>query len=59
MTRVEYTFAARPGSPADRIKDLLGFRLWLRAKSRTGLQRLARILEEGRGSTHAATVAAG
>jgi uncharacterized protein YndB with AHSA1/START domain len=59
MTRVEYSFEAVPGASADRLKDLLGFRLWLMTKSRGGLQGLARNLEEGRPSTHAATVAAG
>jgi len=59
MTRVEYSFEAVPGSAGDRLKDLLGFRPWLTAKSRGGLQRLAKTLEEGRPSTHAATVAAG
>jgi uncharacterized protein YndB with AHSA1/START domain len=59
MTRVEYTFSAVPGTPADRLKDLLGFRLWLLAKSRGALRRLARSLEEGARSDGAATVAAG
>jgi uncharacterized protein YndB with AHSA1/START domain len=59
MTRVEYTFEARPASPADRLKELLGFRAWLAAKSRGGLRRLADALEEDRPSTRAATVAAG
>ena len=59
MTHVEYSFEAVPGSPADRLKDLLGFRPWLMSKSRGGLQLLGKILEEGRPSTHAATVAAG
>jgi uncharacterized protein YndB with AHSA1/START domain len=59
MTRVEYRFEAVPGVPADRIRDLLGFRAWLKAKSRGGLGQLAAILETGRPSTHAATVAAG
>jgi len=59
MTRVEYTFEAAAGTPADRLKGLLGFRPWLMAKSRGALQRLAKTLEEGPPSTRAATVAAG
>jgi uncharacterized protein YndB with AHSA1/START domain len=59
MTRVEYGFEAVPGVPADRLRDLLGFRAWLKSKSRGGLRQLAAILERGRPSTHAATVAAG
>jgi uncharacterized protein YndB with AHSA1/START domain len=59
MTRVEYTFAATPAGPADRLKFLLGFRPWLAAKSRRALRNLADTLEKGRPSTHAATVAAG
>jgi uncharacterized protein YndB with AHSA1/START domain len=59
MTQIEYSFEAVPATPADRMRDLLGFRAWLASKSRGGLQRLARNLEEGRPSTRAATVAAG
>jgi uncharacterized protein YndB with AHSA1/START domain len=59
MTLVEYTFSAVSGSRADRVRELLGFRAWLKAKSRTALGRMAEVLEEDRPSTRAATVAAG
>jgi uncharacterized protein YndB with AHSA1/START domain len=59
MTRVEYSFSAARGAPADRFRELLGFRAWLRSRSRRALQRLAQGLEQDRPSTHAASVAAG
>jgi uncharacterized protein YndB with AHSA1/START domain len=59
MTRVEYEFSTGAGKPADRLRALLGLRLWLKAKHRRALQRLAGVLEGGTASTDAATVAAG
>jgi hypothetical protein len=59
MTHVEYTFAAVPGAPGDRLRELLGLRMWLKARGRKALRRLTEILEEDRPTTHAATVAAG
>jgi uncharacterized protein YndB with AHSA1/START domain len=59
MTSVEYTFTAIPSTAGDRIRELLGFRAWLRAKSHRALQRLAQALEQGRAPSGTATVAAG
>jgi hypothetical protein len=59
MTRVELTFSTAPSAGADRLRELLGGRLWLTLKCRRALRRLRQILEEGEPSTHAVRVAAG
>jgi hypothetical protein len=59
MTRVELTFSSEPVAAPDRLREMLGGRLWLTFKCRRALRRLKLILEEGEPSTHAVRVAAG
>jgi uncharacterized protein YndB with AHSA1/START domain len=59
MTRVEYRFESESSNPVDRLKEALGMRGWLRRKARTGLARMARVLEEGVPSAQAVRPAAG
>jgi uncharacterized protein YndB with AHSA1/START domain len=59
MTRVEYRFETTPASPADRLKEALGQRGWLKRGARRALGRLAHVLEEGEPSAHAVRPAAG
>jgi uncharacterized protein YndB with AHSA1/START domain len=59
MTKVEYEFESFPATRLDRLKEALGLRAWLRRNSAKALRRLARTLEHGEPSMHAARVAAG
>jgi uncharacterized protein YndB with AHSA1/START domain len=59
MTEVEYELSSAPATKADALRDALGGRIWLKLQSRRALRRLARALEEGMQSAHAAGVAAG
>jgi uncharacterized protein YndB with AHSA1/START domain len=59
MTRVELTYSTEPATPADRLKEALGQRAWLRAKWRRALRRMAEVLEQGEPSSRAVRVAAG
>jgi uncharacterized protein YndB with AHSA1/START domain len=59
MTRVELTFALRPATLTDRLREALGVRLWLGYRQRRALRRLQLILEQGESSAPAARVAAG
>jgi uncharacterized protein YndB with AHSA1/START domain len=59
MTKVEYSFESEPATPIDRLKEALGLRGWLRRAARRALGRLAKVLEEGEPSAHAARPAAG
>lgn len=59
MTRVEYRFETDPATPADRLKEALGLRGWLRRSARRALGRLATVLEEGEPSAGAVRPAAG
>jgi uncharacterized protein YndB with AHSA1/START domain len=59
MTRVELAFSSRPTTASDRLRELLGGRLWLTFKCRRALRRLKLTLEGGEPSTHPARVAAG
>jgi uncharacterized protein YndB with AHSA1/START domain len=59
MTRLTLTFSSNPAAAPDRIRELLGGRLWLTFQCRRALRRLKLILEEGEPSAHAARVAAG
>ncbi len=59
MTRVEYRFETHPHTGADRFKEALGMRAWLRRKARRGLGRMAQALEQGTASSHAVRPAAG
>jgi uncharacterized protein YndB with AHSA1/START domain len=45
MTRVEYTFSGDPGSRADKIREALGARWWLRRQNARALRRLRSIME--------------
>jgi hypothetical protein len=47
MTGVELTFASNPTAPPDRLREMLGGRLWLMLQCRRALKRLKLILEEG------------
>jgi uncharacterized protein YndB with AHSA1/START domain len=59
MTRVELTLSTEPVAAADRLRELLGGRLWLTHQCRRALRRLKVILEQGEPSAHAVRVAAG
>jgi uncharacterized protein YndB with AHSA1/START domain len=59
LTRVDYELESFPATRMDRLKEALGLRAWLRGNSEKALRRVARILEQGEPSTHAARVAAG
>jgi hypothetical protein len=59
MTRVALTFSSEPVAATDRLRELLGGRLWLTYQSRRALRRLKVILEQGEPSAHAVRVAAG
>jgi uncharacterized protein YndB with AHSA1/START domain len=59
MTRVELTVSTEPATAADRLREVLGGRLWLVGRCRRALRRLKFILEEGEPSAHAVRVAAG
>jgi uncharacterized protein YndB with AHSA1/START domain len=59
MTRVEYELSSTPATRTDDLRAVFGGRTWLKLQSRKALRRLARIIEEGQPSTHAARVAAG
>jgi uncharacterized protein YndB with AHSA1/START domain len=59
MTRVELTFASEPKAMTDRLRELLGGRLWLTFKCRRALRKLKLILEEGEPATDSVRVAAG
>ena len=59
MTKVEYSFESEPATMVDRVKEAIGLRSWLRRGARRALGRLARVLEDGDPSAHAARPAAG
>lgn len=59
MTRVELTFSSEPVVAPDRLREMLGGRLWLQYECRRALRRLKMILEQGEPSAHAVRVAAG
>jgi len=59
MTRIEYRFETESSHPADRLKEALGLRGWLRRGARRALGRMAQVLEEGQPSAHAVRPAAG
>lgn len=46
VTRVEVTFASEPAHPAERLRESLGARRWMRRQQRKALERLRRLLEE-------------
>jgi uncharacterized protein YndB with AHSA1/START domain len=47
LTRVEMTTWTEPGTPREAFKDRLGTRRWMRRQSKTALERLRLIFEEG------------
>lgn len=47
MTRLELTVWTEPENAAERLREALGFRRFLRRRTRKALDRLRRILEEG------------
>jgi uncharacterized protein YndB with AHSA1/START domain len=59
MTQLDYQVSSTPAKMTDRLRTALGGRTWLKLQSRKALRRLARVLEEGQPTTHAARVAAG
>ena len=59
MTSVEYEFRAVSASAADRLKEALGLRAWLRRQSARALRRLAAALEQDESHKGAVGVAAG
>jgi uncharacterized protein YndB with AHSA1/START domain len=59
MTRVELAISSAPVAASDRLRELLGGRLWLALQCRRALRSLKLILEEGEPSAHAVGVAAG
>jgi uncharacterized protein YndB with AHSA1/START domain len=59
MARVDYELSTTSGTRIDELRALLGGRAWLNLQSRRALRRLAKVLEEGQPTTHAANVAPG
>ena len=59
MTRLEYEVSSTPATKIDELRATLGGRAWLKLQSRKALRRLAKVLEDGRPTAHAAGVAAG
>jgi uncharacterized protein YndB with AHSA1/START domain len=59
MTRLELTITSNPKAAPDRLREMLGGRLWLTFQCRRALRRLKLILEQGEPSAHAVSVAAG
>jgi uncharacterized protein YndB with AHSA1/START domain len=59
MTRVDLVLTSNPTAAPDRLREMLGGRLWLTFQCRRALKRLKLILEQGQPSTHAVGVAAG
>ena len=55
-THVEWAFETEPALPTDRVMEALGYRGWMRRRSRRALKRLQSILEEDRGRGARATV---
>ena len=58
-TRVRVSYETEPGILSDRINEALGGRRFWRRRLRKSLNRLARILEEGRGRGSRTTIAGG
>ncbi|GAC1317450.1 MAG: hypothetical protein NVSMB25_05140 [Thermoleophilaceae bacterium] len=46
LTRVEMTVWTEPGTPRERVKELLGTHRWYRRQAKTSLERLRLIFEE-------------
>jgi uncharacterized protein YndB with AHSA1/START domain len=59
MTRLDYQVSSSAGTRTDELRAVLGGRAWLKLQSRRALRRLAKLLEEGQPTAHAARVAAG
>jgi uncharacterized protein YndB with AHSA1/START domain len=59
MTRVELTITSKPTAAPDRLREMLGGRLWLTSQCRRALKQLKLILEQGEPSAQAVRVAAG
>jgi uncharacterized protein YndB with AHSA1/START domain len=59
MTRLTLEFSSEPVTRADRLREALGARSWLRFQWGKALRRLRLILEEGEPSAHAVRVAPG
>jgi uncharacterized protein YndB with AHSA1/START domain len=59
MTRVELTFSSEPATRTDRLREMLGMRVWLRLEYGRALRRLRFVLEQGEPSARAVRVAPG
>jgi uncharacterized protein YndB with AHSA1/START domain len=59
MTRLDYTFSSEPAKRADRLREALGARPWLKIQGRRALRRLKAVLEDGEPAARAVRVAAG
>ena len=59
MTRLDYEISSSAGTRTDELRAALGGRAWLKLQSRRALRRLAKLLEEGQPTAHAARAAAG
>jgi hypothetical protein len=59
MTRVVFTVSSQPATASDRMREVLGGRLWLKQQCRRALRRLKWILEEGEPAAGAVRVAQG
>ena len=58
LTRVALTLWTEPENPVERFREALGFRSFMRGRSRRALERLRTVLEEGgRGPLSYATIA--
>jgi uncharacterized protein YndB with AHSA1/START domain len=58
-TRVSFTLQTEPATPADRVLESLGQRIWLKRKNERALRRLRSILERGEGRGRRVTLAGG
>ncbi|MEA2422826.1 MAG: hypothetical protein QOF55_1925 [Thermoleophilaceae bacterium] len=59
LTRVEMTTWIEPGTPREAFKQRLGMRRWMTRQSKTALERLRMIFEEGTGEPLARATVAG
>jgi uncharacterized protein YndB with AHSA1/START domain len=58
-TRVRFTLQTEPATLADRIREMLGGRSWLRRKNAKAMRRLRSVIESGQERGERVTVAGG
>jgi len=59
LTRVEMTYWHEPGTPREALKQRLGMQGWMKRQTKTALERLRLIFEEGTGEPLARATLAG